>query len=334
MSDFSDDGYLPGESFFSNANIYNQYNNNDNNKDEEFEECKLDYFDDDNFDYKHHYLGEENNFSKNKYNNIPKYFSKNYEEEKYYNNSNYDNEMDQYRTSYFNHYEYNKKKKYLSKKRINFNIDNQSKTNTIKNYKTDYNYLSSFAIEFKHWLINELCVDKKNITFDKNKKINKEIKDSLNKIFKFQKEKEKGSIKMDIKDIEIKKIVKGDINLEFKLIINENIDVYFLQKYIEIKIKGEIVYNKNAKFFFQVKQYKITLNENKKQNNNDCCIMNIINYEEDKYCDVLELDLKIQENEDENKEMNDSLNSGDDKDYFFSNKKKIKMILNELIESI
>lgn len=327
MSDFSDDGYLPGESFFTNTN-----NNNDDNKEEELEECKYFYYDDDNYAY--NYLGEENNFTKNYYNIIPKYFNKNYEEEKYYNDINYYNEMDQYNTSYFNNCEYYKKKKFLSKKRNDFNTDNQHNKKKIKIYKTEDDYLSSFAMEFKYWLINELCMDKKNITFDKNKKINKEINDSINKIFNFQKEKEKGNIKMDIKDIELKKIVKGDINLEFKLIINENIDVYFLQKYIEIKIKGEIVYNKNAKFYFQVKQYKITLNENKKQKNDDCCIMNIINYEEDKYYDILELDLKTQENEDENEEIKDSQNNEEDKDNVFSNKKKIKMILNELIESI
>ena len=332
MSDFSDDGYLPGESFFANTINYSQHNNNDGNKKEEFEEYKYVYNDDDNYAY--NYLGEENNFIKNHYNIIPKYFNKNYEEEKYYNDSNYYNEMDHYNTSYFNNCECYKKKKYLSKKRNNFNTDNQHNKKKIKIYKTEDDYLSSFAMEFKHWLINELCMDKKNITFDKNKKINKEINDSINKIFKFQKEKEKGSIKMDVKDIELKKIIKGDINLEFKLIINENIDVYFLQKYIEIKIKGEIVYNKNAKFYFQVKQYKITLNENKKQKNDDCCIMNIVNSEEDKYYDVLELDLKTQENEDENEEIKDSDNNEDDKDNVFSNKKKIKMILNELIESI
>ena len=333
MSDISDDGHLLEESYFTNSiNYNNPYNNNYYHQEELQEECKFDYFDDDNYIYNISYLEDEKNYPKSTNDNNSKNFLNNfnimYEDEKYFNGNsyynNYYNECDQYNyINSYNSYKYEKKNDYLKKKRLKEFVI----------YKNKDFYLTSFAIEFKLWLIKEISVEKKKMIFDKNKKVNKEIIKSINNIYSFKnknKEIEKINLNMDITDINMKKIVKGDMNLEFKIVINEDVDVYFLKKYIEMKIKGEIVSNKTAKFNFQVKQYKFTLNDENNAKNDDSVVFNIDNNKSDKYYDVLELDMKSQDDEDD-KDFKENIEN--DKDNIAEHKRKIKMYLNELIEN-
>ena len=151
----------------------------------------------------------------------------------------------------------------------------------------------------------------------KKKKINKEIIDSFNKYYnKFnnknytnKKEKEKENISIDIKDIQIKKIVSEDINIEFNIIINEEFEVLFIKKYIDIKVKGEIN-NKSTKFYFQLKQYKLSFNDKicqrRKEVKNCGIIINNEKKEILEYCDILELDLSRKDNyKEERKDSNE-----------------------------
>ena len=182
--------------------------------------------------------------------------------------------------------------------------------------------------------MNKICVEKKKIKFDnKDKKIDKEIIDSFNKYnnkFIKKDKKENEYISIDIKDIQVKKIVSKDINIEFNIIINEEIDLLFIKKYIDIKVKGEI--NENfSKFYFQLKQYKLSLNDkyckNKDKINNDGIILDE-KREIGEYCDTLELELNLKDNYKEERKDSNEDNANNNK----SLDEDLKMCINEIIE--
>ena len=339
MSDDSDDGYLPGESFLNNNKDY-IYNN-----EEEYESNKdINY--DDNYDinYKDKFLIEhsQENF------NYTFYHKSRYENDK--NNDNYFENDNYYDNNYeclynYDYYNFNNKNKYYKN---NFNYSNKKKYYNNNKYKSlsfkTYNNedLSSFGIEFKKWLMNKICKEKKKIKFDNKKNIIKEIIDSFYKynnkcinknkgnLTKNEKEKENEYITIDIKDIKIKKIVSKDINIEFNIIINEEFNVLFIKKYIDIKVKGEIN-NNNSKFYFKLKQYKLSLNDkfcqNKNKINNDGIILDE-KKEVGEYCDTLELDLNPKDNYKEERKDSNEDNEINSK----SLDEELKMCINEIIE--
>ena len=331
MSDDSDDGYLPGESFFINE--INDKENQDNVNDDEKYRYNYNCNNYENYSEKNYFneihsinenINNESEF-KDKYNeksycNKYSYYSRNYI---YYDyDDNYNND---YR--FYNKYNY-----YLNKKRKFSNTLNIPKNKT---YKGIDNYLSSFAINFKSWLLKTICEEKKNIIFDNNKKINKEIIDSINSHYIFEKKdgkNKKENFKLDIKDIEIQKIISRDINVNFKIIISEEIDLFFIKKYIEIKVKGEMFYNDVAKFHFQVKKYQLSLFDeilkSKGAKNNDNIIINYEKKEDRPISDILELDLKYK-NEEESK---NSTKSKENNEKSIGSKEGLKYCLNELME--
>jgi hypothetical protein len=63
-----------------------------------------------------------------------------------------------------------------------------------------------------------------------------------------------------IEDIKKKIVVDNDFNIEFNLIITDKLEIFFVEKYIKIKVKGEIS-AKYPKFYFQFEQYKLTLDD-------------------------------------------------------------------------
>ena len=329
MSDYSSDGYLPGESFLikEKNDYYNEEKKEDLN--DEYNDYYGEY-NDKNYFNEMYFINENinNNESNFDYNNV---------NTKYDNNSYYYPEKGYYNNNYYQHKNYNEYNNgynfYLNKKR-KYN----SYCTKIKPYKSIENYLSSFAIKFKIWLQKIICEEKKNFVFVDKKKINKEIIDSLNKQYTYDKieyKNKKGNIKIDIKDIEIEKVISRDINLHFKIIINEDVDIFFINKYIEIKVKGEMFYNDVAKFYFQVKQYKLSLfdkiNKNKNDKNSDNNIINYEKNEDDKYNNSLELDLQSNIKDEEEKKY--STESDENNANAIDPKKDLKLCLNELMES-
>ena len=143
--------------------------------------------------------------------------------------------------------------------------------------KTKEGYLASFGSYFKLWII--LVIKSKSnkgekIEFSKNEGVNKEIIESFLKNY----DRESGSIKnveknnniyITIKDIEIKEVVGKNYYVEFSIIIEDKIEIFFVNKYIEIKVRGEIYFEKEPKFYFYVKQYKLSLNKKLDKNNDD-----------------------------------------------------------------
>ena len=109
----------------------------------------------------------------------------------------------------------------------------------------------------------------------KDKKINKEIIDTFLKNYEWElnsfkgKENLKNNIHININDFNTKQTVSKNYNIEFSIIIEDNIKEYFVKKYIEIKVVGDIDYNKFPKFYFYVKQYKLTLDRSKEKNMKD-----------------------------------------------------------------
>ena len=311
MSDESDDGDLPGESFITKINKNNHFINQE-------EEYKNNYCD---------IYYEEDNSSKV---SIPRKINTSSEYNSYYENNNY-KEKDYDKEEYYNrNYYYNN---YSNKKYYNNFRNNPVKFKVRKNLNC---YLITFGIKFKSWLLNLICEEKKNIIFDNNDKINKEIIDSMNKYY-IQKEKEKveNKIEIDIKDVQVKKIVSTDFNIEFKIIIREEIEILFIQKLIEIKVKGEMFYNDSSVFYFHVNKYKLSLINkeiNKKEIKKEGIILNIENSDCEKYSDdALKLELKSQScNIKEIKDFEDN----DNNNQFAEHREELKLCLNELMESI
>lgn len=340
MSDDSDDGtYFKGESFFNEkTNKNNDYNNEHYNLDNEEEECENnynynyyndnekesyradDYYEPGDYDaYNSKYDFEDNYDGYNR----GKYDYKTYY--KYYNNyNNYNNDEYRYNnnfnSSYFPNY-HNANNYYNNKERNDYNNDNNKENYTL--YKGYQYYISSFQSKFRIWLLNTINKDKKDITFVHDKKINKEIIDTISKA-----NNKEGKVYIDIKDVEIKRVVSNDININFTITMTEDIELFFIKKYIEIKVKGNIHYKKSAKFYFQVKQYKLSLTgeyiKNKNGSNNNT-ILNIEKNTNEDDNDILKLKLdkaKFRKNYDEdNGEVVDPDES-------------LSKFLNELIESL
>ena len=139
--------------------------------------------------------------------------------------------------------------------------------------KTKEFYLSTFRIKFKLWLmivIKLLEKSKKKIVEDE--KINEEIYESFINLYNHKKDKNKNEIKnnlnFEIENIEIKKIIKDIYNIEFNIIITEELKIYFTKKYINIKVTGKVYKDKYPKFFFQLMEYKLELNDESKDYDN------------------------------------------------------------------
>ena len=111
----------------------------------------------------------------------------------------------------------------------------------------------------------------KNIIFSKNEKINKEIIDSFLKNYEIEsnKLKEENNLKIKLKDFKINHTVGRNYNVEFLIIIKDKIKVFFVKKYIEIKVEGEIYFDKFPKFYFVINKYKLSLNYKSMKNKND-----------------------------------------------------------------
>ena len=280
MDDNSDDGYLPGQSYFVNKNYENNeqyeependdnYNNNhysNNNYGNEINDQN--YQEDDHYD---DYEYQEDNYNNSKNGN---------DNETYDDNINYN----EYESSDYNHYNndnfrYNKNNYYQNNKFHNkgYSYKNNYGSYYYNNNNNDYitkkakeSYLASFSINFILWLtlvIKKSALEKNNIVFTDNEKINKEIVDSFLKFYdiKATEEKEKTTKKnyfsINIVNIKIKKAVEKDYRLEFSIIIKEKLDIFFVDKFIEIGVIGNIYYNLYPKFNFCVKKYKLTLDE-------------------------------------------------------------------------
>ena len=280
MDDNSDDGYLPGQSYFVNKNYENNeqyeependdnYNNNhysNNNYGNEINDQN--YQEDDHYD---DYEYQEDNYNNSKNGN---------DNETYDDNINYN----EYESSDYNHYNndnfrYNKNNYYQNNKFHNkgYSYKNNYGSYYYNNNNNDYitkkakeSYLASFSINFILWLtlvIKKSALEKNNIVFTDNEKINKEIVDSFLKYYdiKATEEKEKTTKKnyfnINIVNIKIKKAVEKDYRLEFSIIIKEKLDIFFVDKFIEIGVIGNIYYNLYPKFNFCVKKYKLTLDE-------------------------------------------------------------------------
>ena len=331
MSDYSSDGYLPGESFLlkEKNDYYNEEKKEDLN--DEYNDYYGEY-NDKNYFNEMYFINE--NINNNEYN----FDYNNVNKKDYNNNSYYYPEKSYYNKNYYQHKNYNEYNNgynfYLNKKR-KYNPRNN------KPYKSIDNYLSSFAIKFKIWLLKTICEEKKNFVFGDKKKINKEIIESLNKQYTYDKiedKNKKGNITMVIKDIVIEKVISRDINLYFKIIINEDVDIFFINKYIEIKVKGEMFYNDVAKFYFQVKQYKLSLfdsiSKNKNDKNSDNNIINYEKNEDDIYNNSLELDLKSNIKEKEEKKYSTENDENNANANIIEPKQNLKLCLNELMESL
>lgn len=270
MDDDSDDGNLPGQSFFKRKNdeqeepennINNNYDEDDRNQ---YFQSNDNYDDYDNKDY-HYNNGYNNNFTEEQNHNDEENYSN-------YNSSEYDNEYD--KKSYNNHNHTNK-------------YNRNSRDNTNNNYKRNYNgyyqkynltktkesYLTSFGINFKIWLmlvIKKISIEHKIIEFIKNEQINQEVIDSFLKIYDIEanikKENEKNKLNINIKDFELKKRVGNNYIAQFSIIIIDKIDIFFVNKYIEMKVEGDIEFGKYPKFHFSIKQYKLSLDSDKIKN--------------------------------------------------------------------
>ena len=81
--------------------------------------------------------------------------------------------------------------------------------------------------------------------------------------------KEENNLKIKLKDFKINHTVGRNYNVEFLIIIKDKIKVFFVKKYIEIKVEGEIYFDKFPKFYFVVNKYKLSLNYKSMKNKND-----------------------------------------------------------------
>jgi hypothetical protein len=122
-------------------------------------------------------------------------------------------------------------------------------------------------IKFKLWLLIVLKISEKSkIKFIEDEKINDEIYESFINLYNYKKDKNesKNNLNIEIEKIEIRKIVQNNYNIEFNIIITEELKIYFTKKYINIKVKGEVSKSKYPMFSFQVNQYKLELNDESK----------------------------------------------------------------------
>ena len=276
MDDDSDDGQLPGQSFFKNKNneIEEKESNENDIYDENYEEQY--YQQNENYDYQKndddYYNGSNyESFDNNKY-----YES---EDSNYFYSNNYENDNSNYNN--YSNFNKNKKKNYYKKyennnKNFEDNYKYKSNCHRIKNNypKTKESYITSFEENFKLWLMLVVKISsiKKKIKLTENKKVNKEIIEAFLKIYDIEsnnnkKEKEKNNLSINIKNFEIKQTVGKFYIIEFSLIIKDRIDIFFVDKYIEIKVIGEIFLERYPKFIFNVKKYILSLNYNKKEKN-------------------------------------------------------------------
>ena len=285
MDDDSDDGTLPGQSFFKNKiNEKEEYENNeigenddynDNNYNNQNYENEENY-ENENNDGNYHGDYADNNFENFENNN---YYKEDEEQEDYNYKHENDNEANNNNSNYYNN-SYNNN--YYNKNRYN-NYNNKYKKHFNNNYhsyplynsiKTKESYITSFLINFKLWLmiiIKTASSHNKNIIFSKNEKINKEIIDSFLKNYEIEsnKLKEDNNLKIKLKDFKINHTVGRNYNVEFLIIIKDKIKVFFVKKYIEIKVEGEIYFDKFPKFYFVVNKYELSLNYKSMKNKND-----------------------------------------------------------------
>lgn len=284
MDDDSDDGNLPGQSFFQKNINENEDHEINEGFENDFTENKFDnqYYDS-NQNYENEYNDgyyydnyEDNNFEKNGDN----YYYKE-EDNKNYNNDLYeiDNKANNNNSHDYNDYSYN-----------NSNYNKNSNNNYNNTYRKQYNnhhfyskynsikpkesYITSFLTNFKLWvtlIIKTISSQNKKIIFSENNQINKEINDSFLKSYDFDsnKIKEKNNLKINLQDFSMKHTVGKNYNVEFLIIIKDKIKVFFVKKHIEIKVEGEIYFDKFPKFYFAVNKYKLTLNYKNKLKSND-----------------------------------------------------------------
>ena len=271
MDDDSDDGNLPGQSFFKRKN--DEQEEPDNNINENYDENDGNqyYQSNDNYD---DYENNDNNYDQDYNNNFTD--EQNYNNEQNssnYNNSEYDYEY--VKKSYNNHNHPNKYSNINNRDNTNNNYRRYN-NNHYQKYnltKTKEGYLTSFGLNFKLWLmlvIKKTSIEKKIIEFTKNEKINKEVIDSFLKFYDIEanikKENEKNNLNISIKDFELKKLVGDNYIVQFSIIIKDKIEIFFVDKYIEMKVKGEINSAKFTKFHFSIKQYKLSLDSDKIKN--------------------------------------------------------------------
>ena len=289
MDDDSDDGNWKGESQFirdenrfndidedfddENNNQFNEgyrsynrnedKNNEDDNDNQDFKSNNDYYYDDDYYDddYNEDYYDYDEN-NNNEYN-----YKYNYNNG--YNNRNNYNRND----NHYNNNEFNRQYRNNNYKRRYRPIFHSRKAGESTSIKTKEFYLSTFRIKFKLWLmivIKLLEKSKKKIVEDE--KINEEIYESFINLYNYKKDKNKNEIKnnlnFEIENIEIKKIIKDIYNIEFNIIITEELKIYFTKKYINIKVTGKVYKDRYPKFFFQLMEYKLELNDESKDYDN------------------------------------------------------------------
>ena len=301
MSDSSDDGGpLPGESYFY-ENINKIIENNEqqiSNSEQPYSNNYSDNYSNNNYtnnfdngynNYDQDYLEEEE--SNNQIQNQNDYFDNykndyNYDE---YSDSNYYSETnnDVYNNDYennnynnsFNNINYrennnNRNRNNYRRGRYNPNFPNNYSAKFEVKRNIEY-YLSSFQQKFILWLtlvIKKLSKEKrlKDIKFDNDKKVNKEIIDGFIRLYDYQKEKNndkkkenekiENNLKIRIDNTKMEKITSNDYNLIFNIFITEDREIFYIKKEIDIKVIGEI-YEKYPKFFFYVNQYKLYLSD-------------------------------------------------------------------------
>ena len=285
MDDFSDDGGdLPGQSFFkkrvdeieekeNNENVYN----NDN-----YEEHY--YKDDENYYYENNKDKYYDNYNDNNYENFNNEDYNEYEEMENYNNFDNYNQYDENNDYHGNYYDYNRNK-YKNNYKYNKHYKYNNKYNYHQGYKaikSKENYIALFKENFKLWLtlVIKMASDKdKKICLSNNSEVNKEIIDSFIKYYDYKsnnlKLKEKNNLQINIENIEMKQTVGKNYNIEFFIVIEDKIEIFFVDKYIRIKVSGEIFYDKFPKFSFDLEQYKLSLNYNEENDDNDNIINNI-----------------------------------------------------------
>ena len=293
MEDDSDDGeQLPGQSFFKKKlnenedNEYNEYEHYDDNYEEQ-------YYNDNGNKYCEN--NEDKYYGNYDDNNINNYDNDNYNEyeEEFENYNNFDN-VNQYNENndYNNNYYYdddnknNYKDKYKNGNKYNSHHkcnDNNHYLPKYKQVKSKEGYIASFEINFKLWLTLAIKMQydkKKNICFSNDSNVNEEIIDSFLSNYNIEfykiKSKEKSNLQINIEDVELKQTVGKYYDFEFFIIIKDKIEIFFVDKYIKIKVSGEICYDKYPKFSFVLQQYKLNLNYNKEKDNKNNIIKNFI----------------------------------------------------------
>ena len=268
MDDDSDDGTLPGQSYFRNNNYEEEQIN---------EICE-------NGGHENYDGNYENQYSQ--YNGNYYYENDNYnDDDNYQENLDNENYIDNENSNYSNSFKYENADRYYKK----YNYSNKNKN---KNYKYNYynhhykkysltktkeSYLTTFSTNFKLWLMLVIKLNKeqgKIIKISENKSINNEIIESFLKNYEIELNNKKGkendtknNLYISIKNVDLKHTVDKIYIVEFSIIIEDKIELFFVNKYIEIFVKGEIYFEKYPKFSFQVKEYKLTLNLEKDKNN-------------------------------------------------------------------